>query len=64
MKQAANSGLLNDLLFNREDGGDLFLRKVSRLSADYTTLYRRRYNSSFFGTINIGRNTGENNFGP
>jgi hypothetical protein len=31
--------------FDPEDGGDMFLRNGGLLSADYTALYARRYNS-------------------
>jgi hypothetical protein len=34
------------LLFSPEDGGDMFLWKVGRLSTDYTALYPRRQSSS------------------
>jgi hypothetical protein len=30
------------IFFDPEDGGDMFLRKVGRLSKDYTALYPRR----------------------
>jgi hypothetical protein len=30
-----------DLFFEPEEGGDMFLRNISRLSADYTVLYPR-----------------------
>jgi hypothetical protein len=32
------------LLFDTEDGGNIFLRNVGRLSTDYTALYSRRHN--------------------
>jgi hypothetical protein len=48
-EESRASCLLNDLLlgslFNPQDGGDMFLRNVSRLSTNYTTLYPRRHNS-------------------
>jgi hypothetical protein len=31
------------VLFNSEDGGDMFLRNVTCLSTNYTALYPRRY---------------------
>jgi hypothetical protein len=33
---------LTDLLFNPENGGDVFLRNVGRLLQDYTALYPRK----------------------
>jgi hypothetical protein len=48
MKQEAgqvHAGLLFDLYFDLEDGGDLLLRIAHLLPADYTT-YPRRQNSS------------------
>jgi hypothetical protein len=33
-----------DLFFDPEEGGDMFLRNVSRFSKDYTMLYPRRHN--------------------
>jgi hypothetical protein len=38
--------MLFGLFFYTEDGGDIFLRNVSRISRDYTALYPRRQNSS------------------
>jgi hypothetical protein len=35
------------IFFDPEDGGDMFLRNVGWLSADYMALYHRRYNSSY-----------------
>jgi hypothetical protein len=40
------AGFLLDLLFDPEDGGDMFLRNVGRLSTEYTALYSRREKSS------------------
>jgi hypothetical protein len=40
-----HSGFLLDLLFNPEDRGNIFLRKVGLLSSDYTASYPRRLNS-------------------
>jgi hypothetical protein len=37
-----HAGFLLGLFFNPEDGSDMFLRNVSRLSANYTSLYYRR----------------------
>jgi hypothetical protein len=37
-----HAGFLLGLLFYPEDGGDMFLRNVGRLSANYTALYPRR----------------------
>jgi hypothetical protein len=37
---------LLDLFFDPEDGGDMFLRNVNRLSTDYTESYPRRQNFS------------------
>jgi hypothetical protein len=34
------------LLFDPEEGGDIFLRNVGWLSTGYTALYPRRWNSS------------------
>jgi hypothetical protein len=46
------ASFLLDLLFDPEDGGDMFLRNVGRLSADY------RGNEIGKGLIsNLGRNT-------
>jgi hypothetical protein len=36
-----DASCLLDLLLNSENGDDIFLRNVSRLSADYTALYPR-----------------------
>jgi hypothetical protein len=33
--------------YDPEDGGDMFLRNVGRLSTDYTALYPRRQKSSY-----------------
>jgi hypothetical protein len=44
--ELSRSSLVFHLLFNHEDGGDMFLRNVGWLSKDYTTLYPKRYNSS------------------
>jgi hypothetical protein len=35
-------GFMPGLLFSHEDGGEMFFRKVSRLSAGYTALYPRK----------------------
>jgi hypothetical protein len=40
------AGILLRLFFDPEDGGDIFLRNIGWLSADYTTLYPRRQYSS------------------
>jgi hypothetical protein len=37
-----HADLLLGLLFDPEDGSDIFLRNVGRLSTDYTALYSRR----------------------
>jgi hypothetical protein len=37
-----HAGFLLGLFFDPEDGSDMFLRKVGRLSTDYMTLYSRR----------------------
>jgi hypothetical protein len=37
-----HTGFLLDLLFDREDGGDMFLRNVGLIPTDYTALYPRR----------------------
>jgi hypothetical protein len=34
------------LLFNPENEGNMFLQNFGSLSADYTALYPRKYNSS------------------
>jgi hypothetical protein len=39
------AGFLHGSFFDPEDGGDVFLRKVGRLSTEYTALYTRRQNS-------------------
>jgi hypothetical protein len=36
------SGILVCLLFNPEDGGNIFLRNVGWLPSDYTALYSRK----------------------
>jgi hypothetical protein len=36
-----HAGFLLDLLFDPEDGRDMFLRKVGRISTDYMTLHPR-----------------------
>jgi hypothetical protein len=41
-----HAGILLCLFFDPEDGGDMFLRNVGRLSTDYTALYPRRKYSS------------------
>jgi hypothetical protein len=38
--------LLLGLLFDLEDGGEMFLRNIGWLSADYTELHPRRWTSS------------------
>jgi hypothetical protein len=40
------AGFLLGLLFDPEDGGDVFLRNVGRHSTDYAALYPRIYNFS------------------
>jgi hypothetical protein len=47
MKQTASragAGLFFGLLFNPEDGGDIFLRNFGSFSTDYIALYPRRSN--------------------
>jgi hypothetical protein len=39
-----HAGFLSGLLFDPEDGGDIFLRNVGWLSTDYMALYPRRQN--------------------
>jgi hypothetical protein len=39
-------GFLLDLFFDPEDGGDMYLHKVSSSSTDYMTLYPTRQTSS------------------
>jgi hypothetical protein len=41
-----HAGFLNGIVFDPEDGGNMFLRNVSWLWTDYTTLYARGQNSS------------------
>jgi hypothetical protein len=41
-----HAGFLLDLFLGPEDGGDMFLRNVGRLSMDYQALYPRRQNLS------------------
>jgi hypothetical protein len=41
-----HAGFLPGLLFDPEDGGDMFVRNVSWLETDYTVLNPRRQNSS------------------
>jgi hypothetical protein len=45
VKAGGKQNLLG-LFFDPEDGGEMFLRNVGRLSTDYTALYPRRYYSS------------------
>jgi hypothetical protein len=45
MKQVANRACVG-LLFDPENGGNMFLQNVDWFSVDYTTLYPRRQNSS------------------
>jgi hypothetical protein len=40
-----HAGLVLSLLFDPEDGGEMFLRNVGWLSTDYTALYLRRWYS-------------------
>jgi hypothetical protein len=40
------AGFLLGLFFDPEDGGDMFLRNVGRLSKNYTALYPKRRNPS------------------
>jgi hypothetical protein len=40
------AAILLGLFFDREDGGDIFLRNFGRLSTDYTALYPKRQNSA------------------
>jgi hypothetical protein len=40
-----HDGFLLILSFNHEDGGQMFLQNVGRLSTDYKVLNPRRYNS-------------------
>jgi hypothetical protein len=42
----SNAASKISLLFNRENGGDIFLRNVGRHSLNYTALYPRRQNPS------------------
>jgi hypothetical protein len=46
-----HTGFLLGLFFDPEDGGDMFLQNVSRLSTDYAALYPRRQNSSWLDTV-------------
>jgi hypothetical protein len=39
-----NVGVLLGLVLEPEDGGDMFLPNVGRLTTDYTALYLRIYN--------------------
>jgi hypothetical protein len=41
-----HAGFLVGFFFNPENGGDMFLRNVSRFSTNYTALYPRRQKSS------------------
>jgi hypothetical protein len=41
-----HAGFLLDLFFDLEDGGDMLLRNVCRLSTDYMVLYPRRQNTT------------------
>jgi hypothetical protein len=41
------AGLLLNLFFDPEDGGDMFLQNVGCNSTDYTASYRRRWYSSY-----------------
>jgi hypothetical protein len=49
-----HAGFLLGLLFNPEDGGDMFLPDVGWLSTDYTALYPRR---QLFITLYIADNS-------
>jgi hypothetical protein len=42
----SHAGFLLGLFFDLEDRGDVFPRKVDKLSMAYTALYPKRYNSS------------------
>jgi hypothetical protein len=46
-----HAGFLLGISFDNENGGDIFLRNVGRLPADYTALYPRRWNSSQTGIV-------------
>jgi hypothetical protein len=50
MKQVANlmlrAGFLLGLVFDPEDGSDIFLRNIGSLSTAYMALYPRKYNYS------------------
>jgi hypothetical protein len=39
------AGLLFGILFNPEDGGEMFFRSVCSFSADHTVLYHKQRNS-------------------
>jgi hypothetical protein len=41
-----HADFLLGLLLNLQDGGDMFLQNVGRLSSDYTVLYTKTQNSS------------------
>jgi hypothetical protein len=41
-----HAGFLFALLFDPEDGGDMFLRNVVELSTEYTALYHKREHSA------------------
>jgi hypothetical protein len=67
MKQAVSreycwlfhAGLWLALLFDPEDGGDIFLPKVGSLSMDYMTLIPE---DGTLNTITVSQNTGEFSF--
>jgi hypothetical protein len=39
-----HAGLLFGVFYDLEDGGDIFIRNLGWISAEYTALYPRRYN--------------------
>jgi hypothetical protein len=46
-----HTDFLLDLFFTPQDAGDMFLRKVDRLSQGNRVVYSRRYNSSIIEVL-------------
>jgi hypothetical protein len=45
-QEASNNGCLLDLLYNPKDGGNIFLRNVTKLLPDHTAIHPKRQHTS------------------